>query len=318
MNNGYSVTSNLVKLTKHLDKLADLQKGIVTPIMVHSIPTHRCQLNCPHCCFKNRKDRTADMPIDQFITAVEQFRRLGTKALEFTGGGDPTLWPPMNIAVDALKDFGYHLGLITNGVDLTRMKRWEAFDWVRVSLNTLETRDDIDLRPLKEAGTYISGCYIWHDQSAPYLSKVIEWANSHKIITRLAPDCIKPLEEINKSVAGLKALLEAYPKVNDYVFLSDFNIETTRLNNKCRIHMIKPCLYLDGWIYACPSAELAQENNRQVTPAARICRYDEIHGWYRSEEATKPRILDCSYCKYAGQQDFLDGLFEETEFNEFA
>ena len=120
--NGYSYTSNVVKLLKHLNKMQSLQDGVVSPIMVHTIPTHRCQLNCVHCCFKNRKDKKEDIPLEWWKEGMKQFNDIGTKALEYTGGGDPTLWPYINEGSEYAHSLGYHMGCITNGVSLDKVE----------------------------------------------------------------------------------------------------------------------------------------------------------------------------------------------------
>lgn len=231
-----------------------------------------------------------------------------------TGGGDPPLWPPINIALQYLKQNGWHMGIITNGLGGEYIEHWEYFDWVRVSLNTLDYRDDIDLSYLNE--TQKSFCYIWNKHSPKKIGKVAEFAEKHKTICRIAPDCIVPTWHIVKQLDGIRQVLGRF-KDNKYIFLSDFNIDIERPNHDCRIHMIKPCLYLDGWVYACPSAELAVENDKQIQPKARICRYDKIYEWYMSEEALKSRDLDCSYCKYVKQQWLLEMLLMKTKDNEF-
>lgn len=310
------MTSNVTKLLKHLDKLKGLQEGTVSPIMVHFIPTHRCQLDCVHCCFKNRKDKKADMPFDWFVEALSNFSLLGTQALEFTGGGEPTLWPVINRAMAYAKHLGFHMGIITNGLNGGGITHWEWFDWVRVSLNTLDYRDDIDLSYLNNIP--ISFCYIWNTYSLRSIGKVVEFSNKHKIVCRVAPDCIVPTWQIKSQINAIRQVLSQFEN-NEYVFLSDFNIDfDASVAKRCRIHMIKPCLYLDGWVYACPSAELAVENDRQIQPKTRICKYDEIYKWYKSPEALGPKGFDCSYCKYVQQQELLEALLTETQFNEFA
>jgi len=312
--NPYSITSNTVKLLKHLPKLANIQRGVVAPIMVHVVPTHRCQLNCVHCCFKNREDRTKDFPLGQFKEAMGKFRRLGTRAIEFTGGGEPTLWSPINLAIEYLYMMGFKMGIITNGLNVGSIKRWDWFEWIRISLNTLEYKE-LDLKGFPK--WKISFCYIWHSRSHKHIEKVVDFANKNKIICRIAPDCIKSPRAIETSMAGIRQALKKFPK-NKYVFLSDFNVITKRRNLDCRIHMIKPALYLDGWVYACPSSELAVENGRRMHPKFRVCQYYEIEDFYHSEKSILPRIGNCSYCKYSAQQDLLEDLLTETEFNEFA
>lgn len=311
---GYSVTSNTVKLFKHLDTLKGIQEGRVVPIMVHVIPTHRCQLNCVHCCFKNRADKTADMPLLWFESAMDQFYKLGTRAIEFTGGGDPALWPYINEVMEYLPT-SMHVGIITNGLGGKLIEDWKKFDWVRVSLNTLDYQDDLDLSYLKDCR--VSFCYIWNDFSPENIWRVVEFANKKKVVCRLAPDCIVPKRHIVAQLEIMRLTLKEFPG-NEYVFLSDFNVDLERKNNRCRIHMIKPCLYLDGYLYACPSAELALENNKQIQSKVRICRYDDVLSYYQSLASLEAKEYDCSYCKYVQQQEILEAVCMETEFNEFA
>jgi MoaA/NifB/PqqE/SkfB family radical SAM enzyme len=314
MIDGYSYTSNTVKLLKHLDKLKNIQDGNITPIMVHTIPTHRCQLKCAHCCFKNRKDKKAEMPLEQWKEAMSQIRNLGTKALEFTGGGDPTLWTHINEGIEFASVLGYHMGLITNGLAPKKIDNWSKIDWVRVSLNSLDYDKKIDLKPLRD--THISFCYIWNLLSDKKIKEVIDFANKHEIVCRLAPDCITTLDNIQKQLDYMREMLKGFPD-NKYVFLSDFNIDLYRRNNSCRIHMIKPCLYLDGYLYACPSAELAMENDKQIKPTTRICKFDNIYSYYRTK-GTEVKYFNCSYCKYVKQQELLEDILMETDWNEFA
>lgn len=314
--NPYSCTSNTVKLFKHLDRLKGIQEGKVAPIMLHTAPTHKCQLSCAHCCFANREDKGLDLSFDSWLTAITQFRQLGTKALEFTGGGDPLLWPYINQAIDVAAEQGYHIGLITNGLAVNRVRNWRLLDWVRVSLNTLEYRDDLDIRPLIGA-TNITFCYIYHAGSKEHLGKVVEFANRHKRPCRITVDCISEGSAIDGMVEEAKRALKEF-RGNDYVFLSDFNIDTTSKPLwDCRLHMIKPFLYTDGYVYSCPSAELATENNRSLDKSLRVCRYDEVLDFYRSYSAQTPKERTCSYCKYVPQQNVLEQVLTHTTCNEF-
>lgn len=315
----FSCTSNTVKLFKHLDTLSGIQQGKVIPIMVHMMPTHRCQMDCAYCCFKNRKDKRLDMPFEVLESGVRQFRDLGTKAIELTGGGDPTLYPRINDVMTLLHNIGYHIGINTNAVDSQLIENWEYCDWVRVSMNTLDACDAMNIGPLRNRGAYISACYIWHERSTlAILQKVADFCKMEKIVCRIAPDCIKPLEFINESVAFLKALLETEFYDNEFLFLSDFNITTERHGSDCLIHMIKPCFYTDGYVYPCPSSELAQENDFQMQHEFAICRWDRIFQFYTSKRAIYPVHRECSYCKYEKQEIVLEELLAETTFNEFA
>jgi len=317
MEQKYSHSSNTVKLFKHLDTLQGIQNGKVVPIMVHMMPTHKCQMNCIYCCFKNRKNKQLDMPFEHLEKGVTQFRELGTKAIELTGGGDPTLYPRINDVFDLLMDQGYHIGVNTNAVDSQLVKHWDFCDWVRISMNTLDTKRSLNINPIKDSGAYISACYIWHDNSSfEVLTEVAKFCECEKIVCRIAPDCIKSLSEIDTSVEKLRSMLLSIG--SEYLFLSDFNIDTSRHNSNCLIHMIKPAFYTDGYVYPCPSSELAKENGSKMQASLSICRFDEIYDFYTSDRASLAVERNCSYCKYEKQNVVLEEVQAKTEFNEFA
>lgn len=319
-NQSYSVTSNTVKLLKHLDKLKDLQAGRISPIMIHTMPTHRCQLKCLHCCFKNRSDLVMDISPNIYMSAMREFRQLGVEAIELTGGGDPILYPHLAKCLDYfIGGLGMRIGIITNGLAIGRIEEFlKNISWIRISLNTLDYHPAKSLNravELTQKYSHPSFCYIWNDLSDDNLVNIAQFADDHQIVCRVAPDCIMETKLIKRQLAHIKQKLK---QINSpYLFLSDFNTTLTRRNNNCYIHLIKPALYTDGWVYPCPSAELAVENNKQINTASRLCHASEILKFYTTQ---CPTVLQhaCSYCKYSKQQDLLEDLLTETEYNEFA
>jgi len=258
------------------------------------------------------------MPFTMLKEGVKQFWKLGVRAVELTGGGDPALYPYINEAFDFYHKLGINLGVITNGLAANKVKHWEYCNWVRVSLNVFDYFDKLDISQIEDSGAYVSFCYIWNESTTmENFEKVVEISNKKKIVCRVAPDCIKPLNEIEKSIWDIRAIINQF-KGNEYVFLSDFNIDTKRDGKDCRLHMIKPCFYTNGNVYSCPSAELALENDYQISDKALLCRYDEIYDFYKNGRAAEATKRDCSYCKYVQQQKVLKDLLTKTTHNEFA
>ena len=319
---GHSYTSNMAKLLKHIDNLKDIQNGKIRPIMAHIVPTHRCNLSCVHCCFRNREDHNADMPFEMFKEAISQLAQLGVKAIELTGGGDPTLYPNINVAIDYAKSRNMHIGLITNGLALDKIRDLDRLDWIRISLNTLDYKTAIPDIDRAKKRSKVSFCYIWNENtSIDQFKKVAAFCLKHEVVCRFAPDCIKTPGEIRRQLIEMHNIIEIYG--NDYTFLSDFNVNAGERPRgeparDCFIHMIKPCIYLDGYVYACPSAELALENKAQMNAEFRVCEIKNIEKFYNSPKAAEMRKHKCSYCKYVQQNEFMKELTRRTDFNEFA
>jgi len=318
--NKYSITSNEVKLFKHLDKLKDIQNGIVSPVLLHLAPTNKCDMNCVHCCFSER-DKKLELNYDKLIQTIIDYNTLGIKSVELTGGGEPTLYPEINELIVFINSLQLALGMNTNALDISRIKKtnWKRFNWVRVALNVFDSQNnnrinkftDNVLQLKKDAN--ITACYIVPQQiGIDNINKVINFAIDNKIPTRIAPDCLQEKDDIKKMIDILKKC-----DLNEYIFLSDFNVYLgERENNVCMMHMLKPFLYADGWIYACPSSELAIENNRTMQERYRVCRMEDVHEYYRRK--FEVFSFDCSYCKYTLQNNILNAVITETNDNEFA
>lgn len=77
------------------------------------------------------------IPTWKAIEILEDCRELGVKAIQFTGGGEPTVHPEHLAIFDTALDMGFECGLVTNGYLLR--KGWEEilprFAWIRVSVD---------------------------------------------------------------------------------------------------------------------------------------------------------------------------------------
>lgn len=310
MTNGRSYTSNNAKLLKQLDTLKGLQEGIVSPVMVHLAPTNVCNLKCDFCCFADRNN-SQSLSLDEIVNTLHSFKKLGTNSVEFTGGGEPTLHPQINEAIVCAKAMDYNIGMCTNSTDLERITTWKYLDWVRLSLNLFDQGKEPDISTIR--GPDISAAYVWNNPNPENFYKMVHWAEKNKVPTRVAVNAIKPVEEIEKDMQTVKNWMSEMSL--NYVFLSDFNLQTERRNNNCYMHLIKPFVFPDGNVYSCPSFELALENGTDVNPDFKICSIDEIVDTYQNIQRKKEK--NCSFCKYASQNELIEDLLMETKHNGF-
>lgn len=320
---GKDYTSNLVKLTKHLDNLQSIQSGEKTsPIMIHMSLTNKCNLDCDYCCYGNR-DESQELPFKKAVSAIRQFSALGTKGLEITGGGDPSMYSQLDDVVKEAVSEGMSVGLITNGLKLSRFNDlYKNLVWMRVSLHGLNFENKMQSlmsRTVEDAreenpNIDISSVYIWTKGSDDALKKVVDFTNKHKIPTRLTPDLTLGKSSIDDMMSYVGGKLKEHD--SKYVFLSDFNVKTTREHNNCYMHLIKPFVFTDGFVYDCPSLALSPDNKLNVNEKFRVTDIDHIMRHYL--KPSKSRDLDCTFCKYAPQNEFIHGLKKEVKHIDFA
>jgi MoaA/NifB/PqqE/SkfB family radical SAM enzyme len=321
---GKSYTSNNTKLLKHLDVLKGLQENKVNPIMIHLAITNICNLNCSFCCFKNRNKKDK-LSLKQVIKVLDSFKVLGVKALEITGGGEPLLHPNINEIIEYAFSIGYKIGICSNGKELTKIKleNWNKVEWIRLGMYGFDQNYIPDISVFKDSKVKVSAAYVWDKDITTFSSfhNMIMFVEQNKIPTRIAVNAIKPVEEVKKDMEEVTSwflsIKQDFSYVGNYSFLSDFNLKLERRNENCFMHLIKPFIFTDGFVYVCPSAELAEENNFNVNSEFRVCDIEHIIDFYK-----QPNIIyrkhKCSFCKYSSQNELIDDILTETEHNEFA
>ncbi|GAB7014854.1 SynChlorMet cassette radical SAM/SPASM protein ScmF [Methanogenium cariaci] len=85
--------------------------------------TPECNLACRHCwispTYKNTGVATEYLPLDQFISIVEEAAPLGLQTVKLTGG-EPLIHPQIDDILEYLKESDYRLIVETNGTLITK------------------------------------------------------------------------------------------------------------------------------------------------------------------------------------------------------
>ena len=121
------------KILRFPDELERLKEG--TPPSVLNVEvdlSETCQLACASCDFPNHYP--AHMNLDLAGQTASTLERWGTKAVVFSGGGEPTMCPDF-APITALFGQSAQLGLYTNGVRSVFADVADRFRWVFVSLD---------------------------------------------------------------------------------------------------------------------------------------------------------------------------------------
>lgn len=140
----------------HLSKIAALRRGIApVPAQIQLVISDLCNHDCPWCAYrmtgypsnqhfwevKSDGTRTNNparfIPAEKAIEILRDAHTIGVYAVQFTGGGEPTVHPRHLDVFRAALDLGYECALVTNGCLLR--DGWQdvlgRFQWVRVSLD---------------------------------------------------------------------------------------------------------------------------------------------------------------------------------------
>lgn len=133
--------SNL-KIFAHLEELQNVKCGRrIAPIYVRIKPTNRCNQNCYYCHYRNpyleldQYNPTDEIKREKMLEIIQDFKRIGVKAVTFSGGGEPLLYPYIEETMEAVLEAGIDLSIITNGSLLTgkKAKLLSKAKWVRIS-----------------------------------------------------------------------------------------------------------------------------------------------------------------------------------------
>jgi MoaA/NifB/PqqE/SkfB family radical SAM enzyme len=302
-------TSTGLKILRHLDYLQSFQNtGIVKPISLQIAPTSRCNLNCCFCSNVNRQ-KHEDLSIEDLLKFMYSMEMAGAKTVEWTGGGDPTQYEHIKDAIYHCSMLGLSQVMITNGIDLVKIGNFIHFlDWIRISLNSLEYVDDIEIPPFK--GT-LGFSYVWNEKTTPkILNRLNDYVNKyHPTYVRIVPNCQISAQELEETNLILSGIVENFGKPYFY--------QSKRFSkpDRCWWGHFKPFLLHDGYIYPCSSVVL---NNTAKRSFHKKFRWMSMEEFIESREfpALPYDCADCTCCVFGEQNNLIEALINQ-EMEEF-
>ena len=142
--------SNL-KIFAHSEALKSIGDGKrIAPIYIRLKPTNYCNHKCYYCSYAdsdlglrdvvNRQDQ---IPWDKMQEIISDMRDVGVKAVTFSGGGEPLVYPYIVTAMRKVLEAGIDLSIITNG-QLLKDERADVLShakWVRISFDSAKSPD---------------------------------------------------------------------------------------------------------------------------------------------------------------------------------
>jgi len=135
-----------LKIFHFASKLKDMAKGkITTPLHVRIKPTNLCNQACYYCCYRNKRLHLnqlfnyGDMiSWEKMKKIIADLKSMGVKAITFSGGGEPLLYPYIKESLVSIIKARIKIGVLTNG-SLLNGERADILangaSWVRVSID---------------------------------------------------------------------------------------------------------------------------------------------------------------------------------------
>ena len=289
------------KIFQHPEKLISFGAGEVkAPLYVRVKPINLCNHGCFFCVYSTgfRVKDGGDMdhiqsgmhqdmkemdaiPTEKMMEILYDLSRIGTKAITYSGGGEPLMHPDIVEIMRRTLELGLDLSIITNGQNLAK-ERAEVLakaKWVRVSMdytdgeqmkrfrNVPEKSFDAVIRninkfaAIKDKTCDLGVNYIVHRSNYKNLwgyTQLLKEAGVENV--RFSPmyvpdfyDYHKEIaDEVNEQLAKIQTICDDRFTVNStYNITPGSSHSHTRSYNKCFIMQTVPVIGADLKVYAC-------------------------------------------------------------------
>lgn len=289
--------SNL-KIFAHAEALNDIGEGKrIAPIYVRIKPTNYCNHKCYYCSYAdsalglrdsvNKQDQISWEKMQEIISDMAD---MGVKAVTFSGGGEPLVYPYIVETMQKILEVGIDLSIITNG-QLLKEKRAEILanaKWVRVSFDSanaetyakvrqlsLDAFDEVckniyQFSKIKKADCELGVNFVINHENAAQvydMAKMVKklGVNHIKYTARVTKDLFayhepfkqKVIEQIHRAKTELEE--EGFKVINKYESDFDSVLVFHRCYNKCYINQIFTVIAADSKVYFCHDKAYVQD-----------------------------------------------------------
>ena len=270
------------KLLQHADVLNEIQKtGFWRPITIQLSPIAACDSYCDFCSV-SRRELICKLEFDDIKKGLKDFKDLGAKALELTGGGNPMLYPKIKEVIDYAYELGLDIGIISNTENPSKFiteEQAKKLTWYRCSLTKLEEGKEVkdynfDIIPKGKLGF----SHIMNVKTTPeIIEKIAELVKRYPEVkfVRIAGNCLDSdsIEGVNKNWAPIVKKVDELGKF----FIKEIDGAHNAYPSFCGVGAIRPYVYDNGNIYICTSHVL---KFRKVDERYKIGHISDVKGMY--------------------------------------
>lgn len=339
--------SNL-KIFAHAEKLNQVHQGErIAPIYIRIKPTNYCNHKCYYCSYADSElglrdivNRQDQIPWEKMQEIIRDMKEIGVKAVTFSGGGEPLVYPYIVDTMKQVLESGIELSIITNG-QLLRDERAEVLShakWVRISCDSANAETyarvrKIDITAFKEVCDNIKNfakikknyCefginFVINHENADQvyeMAKIMKelGVNHVKFSARITKDLFEyhspfkeqVIEQLHKAHSELED--ESFKVINKYEGDFDTAMLFERKYHKCYIQNLVTTIAADSKVYFCHDkayvssgivGDLLKQSFKELWFS------DEVTKRYKEFDAMK----ECNHhCVYDDRNILLDTLY---------
>ena len=293
-----------------------LEHKLIFPRHVQLSPTDICNLKCSFCsCSKRERKEWSKDDVKEIVKILKQ---VYTKGVTITGGGEPLLFPYIEMLLTELRNAGISIGLVSNGIPLLNPLFIPLIKWVRFSFS-----DDREfskgfydnIHNWVGKGVDVSFSYVVTDEAnLVNAGKIVELANRLKCThVRMVSDILN-----SKSSEKIDQIKNAFRHmgVDDSLVIYQSRNAWTAGTEQCYISLLKPMIYSDGHIYPCCGSQYALTDDVRRMPAKmNMGHYTELPEIIKHQKYFNGEI--CNICYYESYNNVLADLLKDLEHLEF-
>jgi uncharacterized Fe-S cluster-containing radical SAM superfamily protein len=301
--------AGLHKYIFHHDHIQKMREGKpVGPIHVTLFPTLKCQLHCAYCFCQNQNRADAELSWEDFEVALETLVKHGLLALEFAGGGEPTLWTHFERAVNAASARGLKLSLITNGITMNSLpvELLKKFQWIRISMVGIDRLKAINFSriPTKVSLSYTIAHKDWLVDLEDFWQELNSFVKDKGLVTRVAVEQPATSQDVSRGRAFAERFGAPF----------FFSPKETGTPAGCYMAWVRAEVDWKGFFLPCPAVMFEK---RAVGEEFRLCHVKDLDRWL---QANPPRNLGfkCGFCDCGKEiNDFIRGVLDGIKDIEF-
>ena len=293
-----------------------IKDGRVVPLHIRLYPTNKCNGNCSWCCYSDI-DRTISLNKFEIMEIIDYFKFLGTQAITFSGGGEPTVHEDIELILHYAYSNGIKCGLVTNGLlwgrkNVNLEKVSKVLTWARVSI--IDTVGDYNtdiiknfVNNLKDVDIGIS-FVVTRDVNIELAKKLCKFVEENKSITHIK--FIQDSFDIENFDAMNSIIQICTPITNKAFYVWRNNYESGKRN--CYISLLKPVIAASGMVYPCCDTQNAMaENVRTMEKEFEMGHWSEFENlnWFNGE--------NCVRCYYGNYNKFLGNIINTNSHDIF-